>query len=152
MRGLWFSSQYRRLCDLSPEGKPGAARLNFVSATSVLGVLGAVVGAVLAVAKNSDPARIYGGGWGNLQLRSVRSESWIFLCSDRLATRYASSQTRPFPTTSERICPNASSPTGLASGRADSRIRIPGRPARSIGGSAPSWDARVGFAKGRGTA
>ena len=51
VRGLWFSSRYRRLCNLSPEGKPGAARLNFVSATSVLGVLGAVVGAVLAVAR-----------------------------------------------------------------------------------------------------
>src|SRR5262249_9521417 len=79
VRGLWLSSQYRRLCDLSPEGKPGAARLDFVSATPVLGVLGAVVvGAVLAVARNSAPARIYACGWGNPQLRCVRSRELDF--------------------------------------------------------------------------
>jgi hypothetical protein len=56
---LWFSPQHRRLCYLSAAGEPSAARLNFVPANAVLGVLGilgAVVGAVLALTRGSDLA------------------------------------------------------------------------------------------------
>jgi hypothetical protein len=64
VRGLWFSPQYRRLCYLPPAGKPGTAGLNFVPATAVLGLLGvlgipgAVVGAVLALTRGSGLASL----------------------------------------------------------------------------------------------
>jgi hypothetical protein len=57
VRGLRFSHRHRRLCYMSPEGKPGTAGLSFVPAAvlGILGLLGTVVGAVLPLTRSSNP-------------------------------------------------------------------------------------------------